>query len=874
MNMSNYYFKHLMNHFTIPIFKTWRYSALMLLPMLLSMVTSCIIGDVNRKEQDENASEERISMTFTTPILNTSVLVDYKQAAGQSTRYTSTWNDQGKVFMFAKQNGKMINLGQYPISSVNSNNTIFKIEVDASDKLDSKESYQLYCLSGAYNVDDNELFYRVNLVRNSGMNLWFTGQKGSTSKMSNVAGTAEMLFVINKTDKPIQFVHKGYDVEEKWYYTKAEVSVEDGHIQKAEQGSEVVGNAKEINVFDGTVLERVVSYYVPNGKKIQDAQLIAEIDGKEVRSVNRISSDVTLETNHSYGIFAVWDGEKLTLGDGSDEPVIHVSTGSATDDYSVVEVGNDETITIKTTKNKLPKVGDIMASGPTEKAPYGFLCRVDAVEEISTRADGDDGVIAKIKKGLAYLDELLPDYHFPYTIKLDELLTDYAEDSEGNRLRVLNDDDYRWVFPEIPIPIRRWRNKDDDTVKELDYGLTTFDLKLQYMMDPKELTFFFDVTNGFFTKYGVTYNFRHRLKLDADVNISYDLLNFKDYPICTHVLTPIVIEAGIPIVITPKFDLKFTANIGATLEAKVTLADLSATTYATLYYTPLNTKVPFFEFDNEDVSHKFFLLDETDTSLKFKGYLDFTVHPELTFGLYGSNLTEDVLGGGFRIDGKTTLNASFQLGYNKKGGALYSGYDGYEVTDEASMEIGNVGEGQVYMTYMKIFSDGKGELSKTVTKDDDLDWKGKVNLFYSSFKDVEAKLEKTGYITFTGTKRVSLIPFTETDYGFAYTKESAVQERWNFISAINMTINPKYRNDPKILSTQAVICDLPFKDLEPNTTYNARPYVVSNMVTENILILRDPIIRFKTDSKGQVSNSSIEDIPGLILAPKYIKIKK
>ena len=154
-----------------------------------------------------------------------------------------------------------------------------------------------------------------------------------------------------------------------------------------------------------------------------------------------------------------------------------------------------------------------------------------------------------------------------------------------------------------------------------------------------------------------------------------------------------------------------------------------------------------------------------------------------------------------------------------------------------------------------------------------MDWKGKLTLFYSSFKDVEAKLEKTGYITFTGTKKVSLIPFVESDYGIAYTKESIAQERWNFISANYMTVNPKYRNDPKILSTQSLKCELPIKDLEPNTTYIARPYVVSNMVTEYILILRDPLIRFKTDDKGQVSNSSIEDIPGVNLVPRYIKKK-
>lgn len=327
--------------------KKRRLSIFVLLPLMLGVMASCSKGSDDADSPSGYVSGEKVSMSFMMPVLSTDVLVNSEYADGQSTRFTSTWNNDGKVFMFAKQNGKYINLGRYSIAATNTDNSIFKVEVDASDKLDTKASYQLYGLSGLYNVDNNELFYRVNLARNGGFGLWFSGENGKT-KMSNVAGTAEMLFVINKTDKPIKFVHKGYDAEEKWYYTKAEVSVEDGHIQKAEQGTEVVGTAKEIKAYDGKTLPRVISYYVPNGKKIQDAQLIAEIDGKEVRSENRISSDIIPQTNHSYGIFAVWNGERLTLGDGDGEAIIELPEGAGITVNDIKIIGDGDNVNVGT----------------------------------------------------------------------------------------------------------------------------------------------------------------------------------------------------------------------------------------------------------------------------------------------------------------------------------------------------------------------------------------------------------------------------------------------------------------------------------------------------------------------------------------------
>jgi len=316
------------------------------LSLLLPLISSCSVDHVEivKIVEKDKVEVEKFTASFMTPVVNTDVLVNSTLSEGLSNRFRSSWDDQGKLFVFAKQEGKCVNIDQYSIFSRNTTKTIFNVEVDVSNEsVDITSPYQLYVLSGPYNVDDNELFYRQTLNRNSDFNFWFLCDKDASSKMSTLAGTAEMLFVINKTDKPINFAHKGYDVEQKWYYTNAEVSVEDGHIQHAEEGGEVTGDAKEIKVFDGKELEKIVSYYVPNGKHIHDAQLIAEIDGKEVRSENRISSNITLQTGHAYGIFAVWDGERLTLGDVKGNGMIEIPDGApiSVNEISVIGDGSE-----------------------------------------------------------------------------------------------------------------------------------------------------------------------------------------------------------------------------------------------------------------------------------------------------------------------------------------------------------------------------------------------------------------------------------------------------------------------------------------------------------------------------------------------------
>lgn len=808
----------------------WRFSALALLPLLLSVVTSCIIGEVNRKESDEDTSEEKISMTFLTPNLNTSVLVDYKQAEGQSTRYTSKWNDQGKVFMFAKQNGKMINLGQYPISSVNSDNTIFKVEVDASDKLDSKESYQLYGLSGAFNVDDNELFYRVNLVRNNGMNLWFTGQKGSTSKMSNVAGTAEMLFVINKSSKPIQFVHKGYDAEEKWYYTKAEVSVEDGHIQKAEQGSEVAGSVKEINVFDGKVLESVVSYYVPNSKKIQDAQLVAEIDGKEVRSVNRISSDVTLQTNHSYGIFAVWDGEKLTLGDGSDEPEVYVFSGEHNDSILVQEVRNDGTIVFTGSLKKIPKAGEIIVSGISPKAPQGFLYKVKDIKNTNGTYE--------VKTEDASIDELLQGFSGEIPIPLGNVASARMRSVEG----VVSPVKINRASKDVDIINLSWKGmvcalpqyngtpnfllfKENDS-KEFDFSRQS-SIGLTYDISAKlSATFVLETNEEQNRRIGLKGNLELSATLGAIAALK-EKYNFGKYKIGQIDLSPIevvvpIMGIPIPIVFTPKIYLyvEITASGELYLSAKL-LSYKAGGYFDYCYYVdgdPLTGDHNVFDADwswgpIEDISDISKaggdLIKGDNVKIGLKGEVKAKFDVEPNFGLYNSNDRACIA-----IEVAPFVSLKGNMAYTFNYNSTEEHFEG-DFNDEFSLNVGVDGK---VSGRIKLWDEPK-ELGKEFEIFSMPLWEPfGITMHFDDF-NLRQEDDKI-YVTCKITKP-AFQALPEADYGFCYGIDANKKDQWTYVS-----LKSKYDKilNPLLQNTEMQYL-LDSKNLKPQTKYFIRPYV-------------------------------------------------
>lgn len=284
---------------------------------VLFALTTVFFFSCSEDEVTSTNNKVAFSLFIRSPKMESVLLSPSVYAELVDTRTYSSFNDDASYQVIVRQDGKFTDLGEFNVSSVTSSADEALIEVDVTTDISTDKPYDVFIMGGSWRWDQYGLYYRQSLVRSGGFSTWlkFSSMSIPSRITDNYQGTHELLMVINKSSAPIKFKHKGFDVAERWYYTYGEVSVIDGKVVKYENAEEVEGEVHDVDVFTGNNARRIWSYYVPNGKKISNAQLIAEIDGKEVRSVNRLSSNVNIETNRSYVMFAVWDGEKLTLGD-------------------------------------------------------------------------------------------------------------------------------------------------------------------------------------------------------------------------------------------------------------------------------------------------------------------------------------------------------------------------------------------------------------------------------------------------------------------------------------------------------------------------------------------------------------------------------
>jgi len=513
--------------------RKWKLAALILLPLLQGMMGSCSKGSDDGEPTPSNGSDSlKMLIVASCPNMACELIEASQDGNEVNTRFSAKWGDKPTSEVWAKQNDKLVYLGKQSISFTSSEKDKGAINIDGTGKIDAGKPYEIIGLSCSWRRDGDELFYRTDLHRSGSFGTYFktVGGKWFVEASSRVAGTVEILYVINKTDKPVKFRHKGFDVENKWYYTHAEVSIDKGTIVNTEQNGDAIGEEGEMPVFTGKNALKVYSFYVPNGNKIKDAQLIAEIDGKEVRSVNRISSDITLQTDHTYGIFAVWDGEKLTLGDGG-EPVVLDLTDPEKSDISVVSLDNQGTMSIMTTEDKAPKVGDYLCSGPTEMAPYGYMLRVTEVNKVaSSRGVATDKWMFIIKTAAAALNEILGNYHYAFPIDLRDIKINQVYDNDGNSLEVIEKEPNEW---KIPVKLN------------LGDNLT---VTPELLIRPKKLIPYIDTKNKQFEKFGadVEMEVSFSLQLDAKIDGKFK----KKIPLCSVLLDPIVICDTPPIVLS------------------------------------------------------------------------------------------------------------------------------------------------------------------------------------------------------------------------------------------------------------------------------------------------------------------------------------
>ena len=291
------------------------------LGLLLSAIV-CLTWISCSKDDEEEVEGPKYSVarvdtyTISPPFVYGMYLVNNSQA---SPYVENTWSSKGGSFhVFVLQGNTFTDLGtlhskETSIASADRQKPVH-VEVPIPTSIDVNKSYQIIATSGVSPVLSNgRIVCDIELKRDSNTYCpsWYLAQGGSSANsQSNYLNVFEILYVRNNTGKPIKVRHMGFDTVDKWYCTKGKVSI--GPSLKAE--TTVESTIGEMASQEKTILANEKSWlescYVPTGKKMSNARVILEIDGKQVKTP-AVSSDVSIENGIPYFMAVKWDGTSL-----------------------------------------------------------------------------------------------------------------------------------------------------------------------------------------------------------------------------------------------------------------------------------------------------------------------------------------------------------------------------------------------------------------------------------------------------------------------------------------------------------------------------------------------------------------------------------
>lgn len=662
-------------HSVLTRLKAFRYKLNSLLAIAVStiaMLLGACSGDSGEETQpvvEPPAGPFKFTLNIVSPELQSTILANASDGSEVDTRFYSHFNDGARENLLARQGDRIINLGSFDVTPLSTSGDVGRIEVDATGQLNAGQSFDLYVLGCSGRWDENGVYYRTLLTRDGSFGTWLKVSSSSLNERVNsqIAGTGEILFVINKSDAPIRFRHKGFDVTERWYYTQAEVSIDDGRIVTSENGNEVVSDENSVPVFTGQNAQAIYSTYVPSGKSIADAQLIAEINGVEVRSVNRISSDIVPQTGQSYAMFAVWDGQQLTMGDDENgQPVVHVCSGENSEDIQVIDVRDDGTIILSSSSSVKPQVGEIMVSGVTEVAPYGYLRKVESISE--------QGGQIVVRTSQASLNEVLPDCNAEVRLPLGEALPDESRTRADHDFDLLDFDREFNIFGK-PGGV-------DQYGKERKESHITGNVKIGAKMGG---TFLYESSWGIPQRIGIKLDGSLSVKVVIEAALKADWKNkMGDIN-----LAPItVFIMGVPVCVRPAIQFNYAIKPKGKLYAKWKVLDIDAWKFDAHLIWNLEEDADGKNWDrgassSSDLTQKKwyeYFTDMLNMEVGMSGEVVFAVWPEVRFKLYD----QDNISLGIGISPYAKLSGELALQYQYDEGS----WDDFELKDNISLAAG------------------------------------------------------------------------------------------------------------------------------------------------------------------------------------------
>lgn len=245
----------------------------------------------------------------------------------------TSWRELDEVQILITQGNKHYEVGKVRVTNISANKKSGTISFELPSALNLEKSYSVYALCGIEGTmvggnDSNWYPLCTMELQRNGL-AYFDAPLYSKVDVNNNTipklqftplGTYEVLHVTNATNSMITFKHRGFDVERPWYYKKVVAYLMSGDNLDLMPDASVYGDnvSKELTIHPGTT-EAFVSWYIPTGEKIKSAELKATVNGTALKSANKKSSGVTIETGHAYHMYATWDGTDLRFENGDTE---------------------------------------------------------------------------------------------------------------------------------------------------------------------------------------------------------------------------------------------------------------------------------------------------------------------------------------------------------------------------------------------------------------------------------------------------------------------------------------------------------------------------------------------------------------------------
>ena len=575
-------------------------------------------------------------------------------------------------------------------------------------------------------------------------------------------------------------------------------------------------------------------------------------------------------------VFNVIQDGKTSPADNT--PAVFNLTDSNSSGASVVSYDyHDGTLILEIPEEKLPKVGDIVCSGITEQAPYGFLFQVREIEIISTRVGDVKAKLIGASLSLYAVCNLLGIESAEwYTLKEVNTEVECATD-EGESIKLVKDGDTDAALFNLAIQ----PTKDVTLSFELYFAVS----QLRFYLDTTTPS----ITTGFDAKTRATIG--SHLTLNGNVKIlKGDIFKERSLVDPTVIKSYEFIVAGIPFVVTTKY--KPTAPYSLSLKGKVDM-DLFHKTFYPHIGGLWHPAKPFLQmFDPVEGTPGYMYMEEPedatmeypsqDFSLTLNGTASFGIDFEYSVGLYGGNVFDESIEAiqeAFALDPKSTISVKYlSIGVN----------GGLSLKNEATIgAMTNLAEDS--HNAVRVIDDNKftsyfyGKLWGTLFKWerlnpndekegyklDVLSGEKEVKLMKSEFHfpfffPSYTKLKINGithqdFINISGRRHKPAIRiFNEVGYGFCL--ESADGTEYFTYDATSHPIDSK---------THILSFDIPLQTakLRRNVKYSIYPYsIISNFpfTSGQKMVCREGV-SFVISDDGQLTTSVIDDVPGVVL---------